>query len=355
MNWKTKRVLFIGIGLVAMTLIIGVSSASAVTQNCFTDVNTSHWFHDFVCWMYDNGLSAGYPDGSFRPNNNITRAETAVLAQRGYELAEANDNDALAGLTCTTDQIAKWNGSAWVCAADDTGATGVPAGAVMSFNLPACPVGWSEATDARGRALAGLPSGGTLAGTVGTGLSDLEDRGHTHDVDPASTGTTSSGSHSHFVDPPSTPSGSAGSHSHTVDPPSAFSSSDNHNHVWASLLGDESWSTYNSSGNSFQMVDWPSDGIGAEGSGYFPVSDDSSPTIIRFYYTANDSHNHSVNLFAFTSQSAGSHGHSVDIASFTSASAGSHTHSLDIPTTSSTTASTSDAVPYIQYLMCQKN
>lgn len=320
MYTKVKRALLIGIGLVAVTLFISVSTASAVTQNCFTDVNTSHWFHDFVCWMYDNGLSVGYPDGTFRPLNNITRAESAVLAQRGYELAEANDDDTLAGLSCTTDQIAMWNGSAWVCAADGAGADGVPAGAVMSFNLAACPVGWSEATAAQGRAMVGKPAGGTLAGTVGGGLSDLEDRTHTHDVDPPNTSTTFTTTHTHSVNPLNT-----------------LSTSDVHNHTWAFFSNTERWYSYNAAGSSFVMVDHD-DGMGAEGVGYYPVAEDSIAATTRSYYTANDNHNHY-----------------VDISAFTSSPGSGHSHSVDIPNTSSTTASTSDAMPYIQYLMCQKD
>ncbi|MEK7195776.1 MAG: prepilin-type N-terminal cleavage/methylation domain-containing protein [Patescibacteria group bacterium] len=53
---------------------------------------------------------------------------------------------------------------------------GSPAGAVSFFNLAACPVGWTELTAARGRYIVGLPLAGTLAGTAGTALSNLEDR-----------------------------------------------------------------------------------------------------------------------------------------------------------------------------------
>jgi hypothetical protein len=354
MNRKVKRALFIGLGLSAVTLFMSVSSASAVTQNCFTDVSTGDWFHDFVCWMYDNGLSAGYPDGSFKPTNNITRAESAVLAQRGYELAETNDDDTLAGLSCSTDEIAKWNGSAWVCAADDSGAVGVPAGAVMPFNLPACPVGWSDLTDARGRAITGVPAGGTLGGMVGSALSDLEDRTHTHDVDPAGAGTTSSGSHAHPVNPPSTSSSASGGHNHAVDPPSTGTSSDAHNHRWAYFDTLERWYSYTSGGTSSQLVyDW-TDGMTTVGAGVYPFTE-TVGTSTQSHYTNNDTHSHSVNISSFNSGSVSTHTHAVDIAQFNSGSTGIHSHSVDIPNTASTTASTSDAMPYIQYLMCQKN
>ena len=67
----------------------------------------------------------------------------------------------------------------------------IPSGAVMFFNLPSCPSGWSELTTARGRYLVGKPSGGTLAGTQGTALTDLENRAvgeHDHSItDPGHT------------------------------------------------------------------------------------------------------------------------------------------------------------------------
>ena len=58
-------------------------------------------------------------------------------------------------------------------------------GAVAFFDLPQCPDGWSELTQARGRYIVGLNPSGTLGATVGTALSDLENRPvgkHTHTI-----------------------------------------------------------------------------------------------------------------------------------------------------------------------------
>ncbi|HSH41419.1 MAG TPA: hypothetical protein VK973_04765 [Arenicellales bacterium] len=76
----------------------------------------------------------------------------------------------------------------------------VPPGAVMAFNLSTCPTGWSPMTAAEGRYVVGLPSDGTLAATVGTELSDQENRAvgrHNHVVDPPATSTSTGGSHRH--------------------------------------------------------------------------------------------------------------------------------------------------------------
>ena len=80
-----------------------------------------------------------------------------------------------------------------------------PAGAVMFFNLASCPTGWSELDAAKGRYLVGVPSGGTLGGTSGTPLGNLESRPvgqHTHSA-------TDSG-HSHGVTARLEGSGNAG-------------------------------------------------------------------------------------------------------------------------------------------------
>ena len=107
--------------IAVLALALGAQSVIAATQDCFPDVSTSDWFHDFVCWMYDNGLVTGYPDGLFKPYDNVTRAELAVFAKGGYELAEANDDDTLAALGCAIDEVPKWSGSSWTCAADKNG------------------------------------------------------------------------------------------------------------------------------------------------------------------------------------------------------------------------------------------
>lgn len=36
--------------------------------------------------MVDEGIIGGYPDGTFKPNNNITRAEFASLIVRAFNL-----------------------------------------------------------------------------------------------------------------------------------------------------------------------------------------------------------------------------------------------------------------------------
>ena len=45
----------------------------------FTDLEEDHWAQEFIKDLVSRGLLNGYPDGSFRPDNKITRAELAKV------------------------------------------------------------------------------------------------------------------------------------------------------------------------------------------------------------------------------------------------------------------------------------
>jgi hypothetical protein len=53
---------------------------------------------------------------------------------------------------------------------------------MMALFNATCPAGWTEVTALQGRVPVGVPSGGTLAGTVGTALTNLQDPTHAHGV-----------------------------------------------------------------------------------------------------------------------------------------------------------------------------
>ena len=137
----------------------------------------------------------------------------------------------------------------------------VPSGAIVFFNLGQCPEGWSEYIEARGRAVVGLVGGGTVGGTYGVPLSNLEERYHQHQYST-----------------------------------SASTSTDGlHNHIWSSIQnagGDIQWSTYASGGNPVLAFAW-SDGIGNDGSGIYPLAASPNAT---FYTSRGASHDHDIYL-----------------------------------------------------------
>ena len=52
---------------------------------------SGHWFTPSVEWAREKGLIKNYPDGSFKPNQAITRAEACVMLERFYALLWEDD------------------------------------------------------------------------------------------------------------------------------------------------------------------------------------------------------------------------------------------------------------------------
>ena len=78
-------------------------------------------------------------------------------------------------------------------------ANGVPSGLIAHFTGGTCPTGWTAQTSLEGRYLVGLPAGGTDGATVGTALTNTENRAvgrHTHTQNAHNHGITDTG-HTH--------------------------------------------------------------------------------------------------------------------------------------------------------------
>jgi S-layer homology domain/WG containing repeat len=61
-----------------LTLFLGTATAPPALGTEFTDTQT-HWGRDCIDLLHNNNLVSGYPDGSFRPEATVTRAEFAIL------------------------------------------------------------------------------------------------------------------------------------------------------------------------------------------------------------------------------------------------------------------------------------
>ncbi|MCI6553451.1 MAG: beta-N-acetylglucosaminidase domain-containing protein [Lachnospiraceae bacterium] len=65
-------------------------------ENKFTDVAAGKWYSDAIIWAYKNKIVAGYTDGSFGINDNITREQIAKMLFEyakvsKYDISERND------------------------------------------------------------------------------------------------------------------------------------------------------------------------------------------------------------------------------------------------------------------------
>lgn len=75
----------------------------------FSDI-ASHWAKDEISIAYNNGWITGYPDGTFGPQRDITRAETMTLVNRVLNRQPETEDDLLPNMTVWTDNA---NPNAW--------------------------------------------------------------------------------------------------------------------------------------------------------------------------------------------------------------------------------------------------
>jgi hypothetical protein len=52
-------------------------------KSCFTDIDSNEWYAKYVCLGLDKGIVQGYPDGSFKPANQINFVEALKIAMVG--------------------------------------------------------------------------------------------------------------------------------------------------------------------------------------------------------------------------------------------------------------------------------
>ena len=80
----------VAVGLLALALLVpGVVLAS----HQFTDVPTSHTFHNDIDWLADAGVTGGCGSGRFCPNASVTRGQMAAFMHRlsnEFELVQSN-------------------------------------------------------------------------------------------------------------------------------------------------------------------------------------------------------------------------------------------------------------------------
>ena len=75
----------------------------------FSDI-ANHWAKDEISIAYNNGWITGYPDGTFGPQRDITRAETMTLVNRVLDRQPETEDDLLPNMTVWTDNA---NPKAW--------------------------------------------------------------------------------------------------------------------------------------------------------------------------------------------------------------------------------------------------
>lgn len=74
-------------------LMTPASRAKFSSADCmFSDVQAGMWFNESVCTLVKAGIISGYPDGTFKPNQSITRAEFSSMIARMFSVSYVGNN-----------------------------------------------------------------------------------------------------------------------------------------------------------------------------------------------------------------------------------------------------------------------
>lgn len=83
--WKSGTTVLVALGLVTGTVApIVMMSTPAYSQSSFPDVPSNYWAAPFIRELAARGVIVGFEDGAFRPEQLVTRAQTASMATKAF-------------------------------------------------------------------------------------------------------------------------------------------------------------------------------------------------------------------------------------------------------------------------------
>ena len=81
--------------MIQMLFNISSTARFYATETRFTDVSVDDWFFEAVAYLENFGALRGFPDGSLRPNEPITYAEFAALTAEFFDFTSVVDPEML--------------------------------------------------------------------------------------------------------------------------------------------------------------------------------------------------------------------------------------------------------------------
>lgn len=76
---------------------------TAFAATVFTDVEESAWYAEAVESLTEKGIIKGYEDGTFKPSDNVNRAELAVTLDRMIDYLQPENGYTLSKIEVTSD------------------------------------------------------------------------------------------------------------------------------------------------------------------------------------------------------------------------------------------------------------
>jgi len=88
-SFSARDIALLTLGLTAVAPLVSV--APAIAQTTFPDVPQNYWARPFIESLTARNIIAGYPDGTFRPEQAVRRDEFSALVRRAFDSEQVRD------------------------------------------------------------------------------------------------------------------------------------------------------------------------------------------------------------------------------------------------------------------------
>ena len=86
LRWQSGTAALLAFGIAAGAVAPLVVAAPSFAQSTtFSDVSSSYWARDFIAALAQRDIIAGFPDGTFRPDAPVTRAQFAAMMRKANQ------------------------------------------------------------------------------------------------------------------------------------------------------------------------------------------------------------------------------------------------------------------------------
>ncbi|BBD58299.1 S-layer domain-containing protein [Nostoc sp. HK-01] len=86
-GWQSKTAALMALSITAGAVAPFMTATPSFAQTTFTDVSSNYWAAQFIQELSQRGVIAGFPDGSFRPEEAVTRAQFAAMVNKAFQKA----------------------------------------------------------------------------------------------------------------------------------------------------------------------------------------------------------------------------------------------------------------------------
>jgi S-layer homology domain len=87
-RWLSGTAALMVLSVTAVTVAPFIAVAPSLAQTTFSDVSSNYWAAQFIQQLSQRGVIAGFPDGSFRPEEPVTRAQFAAMVNKAFQKAQ---------------------------------------------------------------------------------------------------------------------------------------------------------------------------------------------------------------------------------------------------------------------------